>query len=90
MNETEEIRAWLRENAKRVKTFEVDELFTGLITTYEGEERLERSFEDFEELKDFYGDRTRTKSGKTIGNRLRKFVNFLIRKIKSALQEPKP
>ncbi|MCH7650599.1 MAG: hypothetical protein IIA63_05485 [Nitrospinae bacterium] len=59
----EEVKAWLRENAKQVKGFEVDNLFVvGAIKTIErkdlgpkGYERINRNFKSFKELKVHYG-----------------------------------
>lgn len=59
----EEVKAWLRENAKQVKGFEVDNLFVvGAIKTIErkdlgpkGYEKIEKQFKDFNELKEHYG-----------------------------------
>ena len=59
----EEIRNWLRENAKQVKGFDVDETFhKGAIVCHEREDlgpkgynKIERKFKSFSELKEYYG-----------------------------------
>lgn len=59
----EEIRNWLRENAKQVKGFDMDETFNkGSIVCHErkdlgpkGYEKIERKFKSFNELKEHYG-----------------------------------
>lgn len=61
MSNYTEIREWLRKNAKQVKSFEIDQYFTGVIITHErtdkgqkGYEDTERKFNDFKDLKRFY------------------------------------
>ena len=59
----DEIRAWLRENAKQVKGFEVDMIFNkGAIKCFEREDLgpkgykvIEVKFKSFEDLKKHYG-----------------------------------
>jgi len=66
---------WLRKNAKEVKGFEVDVIFTGNIKTFERSYEKEgtkhsvitRRFKNFEELKKYYG--------KSFIQRIKKFVN---------------
>ena len=61
-NELDEIRSWLRENAKQVKGFDLDNTFNkGSIVTHErkdlgpkGYEKIEHKFDSFESLKAHY------------------------------------
>ena len=75
-----EVRAWLRENAKQVKGFEVDMVFNkGAIKCFEREDlgpkgynTIEVKFENFEDLKKHYGSTKLKGSVKKLSKRRKK------------------
>ena len=85
-----ELRAWLRVNAKQVKTFEVDRWFTGNITTYEGEDRNPRTFENLGDLKYYYGNQRENKeSSQAVIAGPRGFLERIWRAIKGIVENKK-
>ena len=72
--EFDEIRAWLREHAKQVKGFEVDNVFNkGSITAFErkdlgpkGYDTITHKFASFEALKEHYGKLNKKGSTKNV------------------------
>lgn len=76
----EKIREYVRKNALQIKSFSVDRLFTGEITTYErkdlgpkGYKVVEHTFKDFDALKKHYGSKSKVKTEEPI-KRVRRSV----------------